>query len=260
MPDQFLAVAASLIAGIGLGFLGRALLRSRVRLSWSEAVVGGLVGAAGGTLFAGFAGTPHPVLAAGVALAVTVLALLAMERWQARRRLPRSTTRQLMAAGESGSVEFKSSARYNRHSGRRDERVEHAIVRALAGFLNAEGGILLIGVSDDGGVTGIEDDYPLLKAPGRDPFELWLRDLLIKSMGPLATATLHVEFTVVDGHDVCRVSAPPATRPVFVRSAKGQPAALYVRVGNSTRELGIDEALTYCVDRWGRRALKRLTA
>ena len=52
-----------------------------------------------------------------------------------------------------------------RHSGKRDERLERAVAKTVAGFLNAEGGVLLIGVADDGSIPGIEDDYTLLKAP-----------------------------------------------------------------------------------------------
>ncbi|GAB1640593.1 hypothetical protein KRMM14A1259_10160 [Krasilnikovia sp. MM14-A1259] len=245
--------------GLGLGALGRAVLRNRVRLSWSDAVVAGLIGTACGSLVAGAgrgAGTQLPLVAGAVALAATMAVLLGMERWQARRRMPRGSVPELIAGGETHHVEFKSSARYNRHTRQRDERVERVIAKSLAGFLNAQGGVLLIGVADDGTITGIEDDYPLIKAPNRDYFELWLRDMLVACIGAAACAAIEVEFTVVDEHDVCLVSAPPATHPTFLRPGKGQPVILYVRVGNSTRELGLDEALGYCADRWGRRALR----
>jgi len=254
VADQAWSVLASLAAGLALGGLGRTLLRSRVRLSWSDAVVAGLVGAAAGSVVAGVSGSPGrslPLLAVAVALGGTMAALLVMERRQARRRLPRGATADLIAGGESGRVEFKSSARYNRHTGMRDERMELAVSKSVAGFLNAEGGVLLIGVADDGSVTGIEDDYGLNKHPGRDSFELWLRDQLVKTLGTVAAGTIRVVFSTVDGYDVCRVTAPPSTRPVFLRAGVGQPAALHLRVGNSTRELDVAEALTYCTARWG---------
>jgi hypothetical protein len=232
------------------------MLRSRVRLSWSDAVVAGLIGTAAGSLFAGVGGGLGfwlPVTSALVAVGTTVLALLGMERWQARRRLPRGTVRELAARGESGQLEFKSSARYNRHSGKRDERVELAVAKAVAGFLNAEGGVLLIGIADDGTVSGLEDDYPLLRSPTRDAFELWLRDTLTKTLGTLPAASVRIAFDEIEGRDVCRVTAPPAPRPVFARAGQGQPVAMYVRIGNSTRALGVDEAVSYCVSRWGRR-------
>jgi archaellum component FlaG (FlaF/FlaG flagellin family) len=39
------------------------------------------------------------------------------------------------------------------------------IAKAVAGFLNTEGGALLIGVNDDGDVVGLVDDFAVVKSP-----------------------------------------------------------------------------------------------
>jgi uncharacterized membrane protein YeaQ/YmgE (transglycosylase-associated protein family) len=257
VTETFWVLAASLVIGVALGAAGRTLLRSRVRLSWSDAVLAGLLGAVAGSLVGGLLpGGPRPWLAGVIALVATAAVLLGMERLAARRRQVRGGVEDLIRAGESGSVEFKSSARYNRHSGKRDERVERAVTKTIAGFSNAEGGVLLVGVADDGSITGLEDDYTLLKAGDRDRFELWLRDMLALSIGLVATADLAVEFDAVDGHDVSRITVPAARRPVFVHTPGSQSTTLFVRVGNSTRELDVEAGLTYCLDRWGGRALR----
>jgi hypothetical protein len=244
---------------VGLAVLGRWLLRNRVRLSWSDALVAGMSGAAAGSLVSGVVHSldaSSPLLSAGVAIGVTLLILLAMERWQRARRLPRGSAAELIARGESSTVEFKSSARYNRRTGQRDEKLERVILKTIVAFLNAEGGVLLIGVADDGSVPGIEDDYALMKMPDRDRYELWLRDVLITAVGATAASWVDVAFEQVEGNDVCLVRAQAAVRPVFIKPAKGDAASSFVvRVGNSTRELGVDEALAYCVQRWNRRAL-----
>lgn len=36
--------------------------------------------------------------------------------------------------------------------------VTHAVLKAIAAFLNTEGGDLLIGVADDGSIAGIDQD------------------------------------------------------------------------------------------------------
>ncbi len=257
MSDATWVLVSALGVGVVLGAAGRALLRSRVRLSWSDSVVAGLLGAVVGTLIGGLVpGGPRPWLAGLAAVLGTTIVLLVMERVSARRREVRGSVEALVRAGESAKVEFKSSARYNRYSGKRDERLEHAVAKTVAGFLNAEGGVLLIGVADDGSIVGIEDDYTLLKAPDRDRFELWLRDMLTKSLGTIATKDLRVEFDATNGHQVCLVTAPAARRPAFVHGSEGHDAALFVRLGNTTRELDVEEALTYCLDRWGRRAIR----
>ena len=67
-----------------------------------------------------------------------------------------------MAAGESQTLEFKSSARWNVRAASPDKKLEHAITKTVCAFLNAEGGTLLIGVDDNGQVLGLEDDWRTL--------------------------------------------------------------------------------------------------
>ena len=45
--------------------------------------------------------------------------------------------------------------------------IEWAVVKSVAGFMNANGGTLLVGVADDGRRSGIEEDYPFLKKQDR---------------------------------------------------------------------------------------------
>jgi hypothetical protein len=52
---------------------------------------------------------------------------------------------------------------------------------ALAGFMNAKGGTLLIGVHDTDGPMGLARDYKSLqKRPNRDGFENWLTTDVIR--------------------------------------------------------------------------------
>ena len=89
---------------------------------------------------------------------------------------PDGAIRGLLRAGESQTLEFKSTARYNMLAARPDKKMEHVVVKTVCGFLNAEGGTLLIGVDDDGQVVGLEKDLSTLgRKPNLDGYELWLR-------------------------------------------------------------------------------------
>ena len=57
---------------------------------------------------------------------------------------------QVVINGESEAVELKSTMRTNLHTGTKDPRMELAVLKTLAGFLNTNGGTLIVGVSDDG--------------------------------------------------------------------------------------------------------------
>ncbi len=52
----------------------------------------------------------------------------------------------LISGAESKVVEFKSTARLNLITGDKDAGVEWAIVKSIAGFMNANGGTLVVGV------------------------------------------------------------------------------------------------------------------
>jgi predicted HTH transcriptional regulator len=59
----------------------------------------------------------------------------------------------LIAAGESGGVEFKSTLRTNLHTHQPDEKIQLSALKTIAGFLNAHGGTLVIGVVCGGRVA-----------------------------------------------------------------------------------------------------------
>ena len=160
--------------------------------------------------------------------------------------------------GESDSLEFKSSARWNMRAGKRDDAMETVIAKTVAAFMNSGGGTLLIGVDDDGRLIGLGPDYATLKTPDADRFELWIRDLWGQRLGTNAAALPLLDFAEAsdpqegyERQEVCRVTIPPALGPVYLRGPKGKgEAELWVRVGNSTRRLEVADAVQYVATRW----------
>lgn len=161
-----------------------------------------------------------------------------------------TATEQLIAGGESKLVEFKQTARVNVHTSKRDPVLELTVIKTVAGFMNAEGGTLLVGVSDTGEVSGIDAD---LKTLGRrqttDGFALWLNNLLDKALGPTAASLVRISFESHDDKTLSRVDVTPGKEPTFVRSGKGE-ADLYVRLNNATRRLNTSEALNFIRTKW----------
>lgn len=155
-------------------------------------------------------------------------------------------------AGESRIVEFKSTALKNLHTGERDPQIEWAIVKTLAGFMNGSGGSLLVGVTDDGTFTGIEQDFALLgKKQDSDGWELWLTDRISSSLGKVAAADLRTTICAVEGYTIARIDVGPAAAPVFAATIKGEKRQVFfVRVNNSTQELSGQEAHEYQRRRW----------
>ena len=161
-----------------------------------------------------------------------------------------SLVRRLMAAGENDRVEFKSSLRWDRREERVNKDLEKVVAKTLAGFLNAKGGTLLVGVDDAGAASGLAADYDSLKRKDRDGFEQHLQQVIARDLGDsVSPSFLTVTFNEIDGHDVCHVSVDPSDHPVYVEEQ--QQAVFFLRTGNGTRRLPVDEAVKYVQHRWG---------
>lgn len=249
---------AVIAAGAVLAGVARLVLPASRRLTWSTTIVAAVVGASlAGLLLDALAADQPLIVEVAVAVAGAVVAvasadaaLVARERRRAKG-VPGSSVRELIAAGEADRVEFKSTARWNLRTGAKDGRLETEVALTVAGFMNARGGTLLVGVADDGSIVGLASDYPVVPRGDRDGYEAWLRSMLAERLGRAVTADVGVCFEQVDGRDVCRIDVAPAERPVFLAEPGGaRTADFYLRVGNTTRRLLTDEALEYAAARW----------
>ncbi|MCP3993587.1 MAG: ATP-binding protein [bacterium] len=253
-------ILATLFGGFAIGSLARLIVPGSQRLTWSETTIVGIAGAGVGGLIANFSTANAETTALGWrtllgALAGSVIILVVvsflMKRYGWRQDQEFASTAQLVVAGENHGVEFKQTARWNIHSKQKDPRVELVIAKTVAGFLNSDGGVLLIGVDDDGIAVGLCDDLALMKEPDHDRFELWLTDLMERCLGKPAVANVRVRFEPVDATTVCRIDVGAAPAPVFLDEPGGnREADMYVRMGNSTRKLLTDEALEYVGQHW----------
>lgn len=157
---------------------------------------------------------------------------------------------QLIQAGEGSSVEFKSTARWSLKEQKVHDGVELAFIKTIAGFLNASGGTLVIGVADDGAVVGLQHDYATLKKKDRDGFELFVTEALGNALGKNALPWIGVSFDSIEDRDVAIVRVKRSPTIVFA-NPKGQKVDdVYVRFGNSTKRLTPAETIQY-VSAWG---------
>jgi hypothetical protein len=157
----------------------------------------------------------------------------------------------LIAAGENKRVEFKASVRWDHNLSRVNRSLETVAAKALAGFFNHQGGILLVGVTDGGEVVGLESDYRTLRRQDRDGFERCIADIVKAKLGGDLCPLLHITFYRVEDRDVCLIAVEPAQRPVYCE--EGKSARFFVRAGNSTRELDVRDAISHAAIRWPRK-------
>ena len=151
---------------------------------------------------------------------------------------------EIIAKGESSDVEFKSALRVNLHTRSKDSKIELSALKTIAGFLNSNGGILSIGVTDDGTPLGIDADG----FENEDKMSLHLVNLIKDRIGPSTMQFIHARFEDYDGFRVMVIECSKAKSPVFVKD--GNIERFYIRTGPSTTELSASQTQEYIKQRY----------
>jgi len=158
--------------------------------------------------------------------------------------------KELIADGESETVEFKASIRYDINTKGANTDLIRAPVKTISAFMNTEGGTLLIGVTDPGEIIGIENDLKTLRHANVDEYERHLRQALIDALGVEFTPHVKVSFPNVDGVQICRVDVGLTPKPVFF-AGKGQGKEFYIRSGPRSDPLDPEATHGYIQMHWG---------
>jgi predicted HTH transcriptional regulator len=154
-----------------------------------------------------------------------------------------------MNQSEGQRLEFKSSLRYDMNTRQVNLNLEGVVLKTICAFLNAEGGTLLIGLSDDKSVTGIEYDYKVIRHQNRDGFENHLLGLISNCIGNSYLPYIETVFHNMLGKDLSQVNVQPSPKPAFLNN--GDKQCFYVRTGNTSRPFSISEASEYIQEKWG---------
>ena len=152
---------------------------------------------------------------------------------------------ELVKQGESKTLEFKSSLRWNLKEDRKDDkRITHAALKTIAAFLNTDGGDLLIGVADDGSAMGIEHD----KLEAEDKFMRHVAQVVRNGLGVRASTCVDPKMQTVGGKRVCLVSCRRSPEPVRLKwkgVERTEDGDFFVRSGPGSVVLSADEVGEY---------------
>lgn len=155
--------------------------------------------------------------------------------------------------GESATVEFKSSLRWDYVEEKPNKVLEDVIMKTLAAFNNSDGGRLFIGVKDDGTPLGLEPDYYTLKGKDKDYFELHLRSLISTQYGmEFCSNGVVIRFPHFNGVEICEVKVRRGIVPLYsTGKSGGKDEKFYIRSGNSSREIDKpSEIMDYIIKHW----------
>lgn len=161
---------------------------------------------------------------------------------------------EIIAGGENNTTEFKPALLYNFKTQSGGIGVKGIIAKSICGFLNARGGFLFIGVSDNGKPQGLEYDYSLAGDKNhRDFFRLEFDDLIKQFLPMSVKENIYGEFITVNEVEVFVVLVfPSKSGPVFMKGQFGKE--FWVRWTASTRQyVDVEEIAKYCVEHWGKK-------
>jgi hypothetical protein len=155
----------------------------------------------------------------------------------------------LIKRGEDDGLEFKSSFRFDFRQRKVNKVLEAVIVKTLAGFMNAQGGSLLIGVADDGSIVGLDNDYQTLNRKDSDGYTQLLMSTVADKLGTPACRLLRILFHRVEDKEVCRLIVLPSPVPVYAK--EDNQSKFYIRTASGTREMDLQEAVGFIKTKWG---------
>jgi|GEM_PF-3020400 len=155
----------------------------------------------------------------------------------------------IIEKGESDRIEFKSSLRWDYREEKVNKVLEDVIMKNISAFLNTEGGMLFIGVDDDGNILGLDNDYQVLRKPNADGFLLVLTNLINKHFGKNAHRLIHSNIVTINGKQVCIIEMGKSEKPIFLK--KGEKEEFFIRASAASLPLGLREATDYIRSHWG---------
>jgi hypothetical protein len=150
---------------------------------------------------------------------------------------------------ESATVEYKATAQANLRTHKKSSSANEEVVTTVAAFLNSVGGVLVIGIHDNGHQVGLEPD--LARVGGSQDT---LKRNVVASLGrALTDSTVSLNVTVEiekSGTDLLVIRVSPSPSPVY--AVINNQEHFCVRSGSSTLRLTHSEADSYKNENWGR--------
>lgn len=147
----------------------------------------------------------------------------------------------LIRKGENKHIEFKESFSKNIRTGQKDKEIEKSSLKNIVGFLNADGGTLLIGVADNGEIKGVEDDF----FTSADKYKLNFKNSINSKIGSEFYSLIDYDLFNVAGRQVLRVDCKASSEPCFYDQTE-----FFVRTNPATDKLEGKKQIDYIKERF----------
>ena len=141
---------------------------------------------------------------------------------------------------EKSWLEFKETLAVDLRTGKKAKHGGMRTLEAIASFLNADGGTVLIGVDDNGKIKGLDKDLKLVRKNNYDGFESKLSDMINNRLNPLPLQKINITFPQFKNITICRIDIKKSDSWVDL------DGDIFVRDGNGKRKLKARDVLVLC--------------
>ena len=138
----------------------------------------------------------------------------------------------IIRQGESKTIELKQTFALDISDNTKKEFLETTCIKTIAAFMNSDGGDLLVGVTDDGEITGLRVEIEKLHRASQDKFLLNLKNRIKSRIGEQVYPIINYELVSIQGNPVLHVNCDPSDTEVFVDGED-----FYVRTNPATDKL-----------------------
>jgi hypothetical protein len=145
--------------------------------------------------------------------------------------------------GENKHTEFKQTFRKDIQTGGQNKVLIKSSLKSVVAFLNSDGGSLLIGVADNGEITGIEED--IYKSD--DSYLLNFKDNLITKIGSSFLEFIEWNIYNVKSKKILKVDCKRASKPCYYEQSD-----FYVRTNPASDILRDKQLADYVIERFGK--------
>ena len=148
----------------------------------------------------------------------------------------------LIKKDEDTNLEFKSTFIWNTKENKIDKDLRFNVLKTVAGFMNSNGGTLIIGVDDNHQVVGMDFDFKSNSKGNKDGFILNFREYLESCIGiNNYNKYIDLSFESINNKEVCVIKVEKSEYYIYLK--KNNKKVLYVRLGNRTKPLDDPEEI-----------------
>ena len=154
--------------------------------------------------------------------------------------------RNIIRQGESKNTEYKETLSLDVKKKTKEKYVELSALKTIVAFLNTEGGTLLLGVADNGELTGIDIEIDKFHKSNTDKFLLSMLYIIKTRIGEEFYPYIDYKLVAISDKNVLFVKCKESESPCYL-----DDAVFYVRTNPATDKLEGPKLVQYVKNHFG---------